>query len=214
MRVRWIASIPRKTARSMPPRRCCTSTPWSALTAVRACRFARCRPSSRSTICRKSGTRLPSATPNTSGVKKLAVCQGLLALGSRPANSEAHVCVRLLLLRSQIATSKRTIHEKERNGAGQTGGIQDPDPAGTQNYSRFRLGGALRSSGKAIERTGEAQHGALSRGLHVSAFGQGTRFFEVANCHLKFKEGARRTPLSSLRVQRAWRHHGGNCTQF
>src|ERR1700688_3651818 len=89
MRVRWTAYIPRKMSPPTRPRSCCISIRWSGLTAVPAFRYARFRPSSRSTICRRSGTLSPSATPNTSGGNP-AFGYRLFALGS---GSEARVLV-------------------------------------------------------------------------------------------------------------------------
>src|SRR5581483_2210445 len=48
---------------------CSISIRWSVSIAALAFRCARCRPFSRSMTCRKSGTRLPSATQNTTAAK-------------------------------------------------------------------------------------------------------------------------------------------------
>src|SRR5271165_1981317 len=76
MRVRSIASIPKKTAISTRRKRCCISTRWSASIAARAFRCARFRRSSPSTTCRKSGRNTPSATPSTLAGKLTQYCKG------------------------------------------------------------------------------------------------------------------------------------------
>src|SRR5215469_1425152 len=66
MPVRWIASIPKRTATNSQPRRCCISTRLNASIAAHVCRSVRSLRSSHWMTCRRSGKSTPSVTRNTS----------------------------------------------------------------------------------------------------------------------------------------------------
>ncbi len=97
---RWIAFIPRRTPRSLRRRPCSILIQSNASTVALACPSARCRPSLRSTICRKSGRNIPRSTRSTLG-GRAAVSHQLSAFSKDIARRTFHRRAPFCILRDR-----------------------------------------------------------------------------------------------------------------